>query len=119
MSSQQLLSDTANQSQYHMIPLDFSQYMRLDSAACRALHIDHSPSEVAMGGSSGGHEGELVRLLNKCQTQQGRRLMAQWVRQPLLDKSKIGKSLRCALFKVILIVILLEYNFKLFSRGEA
>ena len=75
-----------------MMPLDFSQYMRLDSAACRALHIDHSPSEVVMGGGAGssGHEGELVRLLNKCQTQQGRRLMVQWIRQPLLDKSKIG-----------------------------
>ena len=70
-----------------MITLDFSQYMRLDSAACRALHIDHTPSELAMAGS---HEGELVRLLNKCQTQQGRRLMVQWIRQPLLDKSKIG-----------------------------
>lgn len=70
-----------------MIQLDFTQYMRLDAAACRALHVDASPSELA---NQQGDGATLVGLLNKCQTQQGRRLLAQWIRQPLLDKSRIG-----------------------------
>ncbi|XP_065906455.1 DNA mismatch repair protein Msh2-like isoform X3 [Dysidea avara] len=86
----ELLSDVTNQSQYHMIQLDFTQYMRLDAAACRALHVDASPSELA---SQQGGGSTLVGLLNKCQTQQGRRLLAQWIRQPLLDKGKIEERL--------------------------
>ncbi len=57
--------------------------MRLDSTAVMALNLDPQPNDTRLMYLSG--------LLNKCCTPQGQRLLGQWIKQPLLDKNKIGK----------------------------
>ena len=78
----QLLSNEENFGQFQLDSLDFTQFLRLDAAAAHALNLEY-------------HQGEsktmsLTGLLNRCKTKQGQRLLSQWVKQPLLDKEKIG-----------------------------
>ena len=76
------MSDEANFGKYELVSFKSHQYMRLGSAALKALNLE---SQI------GQEEGtSLLGLFNKCKTQQGRRLLDQWVRQPLLDPVLIG-----------------------------
>ncbi|CAH8632462.1 unnamed protein product [Schistosoma curassoni] len=61
-------------------------HVRLDSAASRALHLLPGPDDKNKFHSVYG-------ALNNCRTAQGQRLLAQWLRQPLIDKSKIEERL--------------------------
>jgi DNA mismatch repair protein MSH2 len=74
-----LMSDASNFGQYTLYQHNLSAYMRLDASALRALNLMPGPNDGANKTMS------LFGLLNKCKTALGTRLLAQWLKQPLLN----------------------------------
>ena len=80
----QLLATDSNFGVFDIMTFDLSQYLCLDAAAARALNLDPQPGEAP--------SMCLWGFLNQCTTAQGQRLLGQWLKQPLMDKSQIGKT---------------------------
>lgn len=79
-----VMSDSTNFGQYQLYQHDLSQYMKLDASALRALNLMPGPRDGAKNMS-------LYGLLNHCKTPVGSRLLAQWLKQPLMDQAQIEK----------------------------
>ncbi|KAK7068453.1 MutS-like protein [Halocaridina rubra] len=84
----ELLGNESNFKQFTMSSYELSQYMRLDSAAVRALHVEPVDGHGETSGDN-SRSHTLLGLLDKCCTPLGHRLMLQWLRQPLVDINKI------------------------------
>ncbi len=63
-----------------------SQYMVIDATTRRNLELERTARE-------GSRQGTVLWLLDKTRTPMGRRLIAQWLRQPLLDVAQINQRL--------------------------
>ncbi|KAG0430767.1 hypothetical protein HPB47_022391 [Ixodes persulcatus] len=81
-----LTSDSENFGHFRMSTFDFSQYVRINSAAIRALG-------VLPGSDDQKADLSLLKVLNRCRTPGGQRLLAQWLKQPLTDVRKIEERL--------------------------
>ncbi|KAK3290625.1 DNA mismatch repair protein msh-2 [Chaetomium fimeti] len=79
-----VLHDTSNFGQYQLYQHDLAQFMKLDAAALKALNL-------MPGARDGAKTMSLFGLLNHCKTPVGSRLLAQWLKQPLMDKNEIEK----------------------------
>ena len=79
-----LLSDSSNFGQYQLYQHDLSQYMKLDASALKALNLMPGPRDGAKNMS-------LYGLLNHCKTPVGGRLLAQWLKQPLMSLDEIER----------------------------
>ena len=79
-----VLTDPSNFGQYQLYQHDLSQYMKLDASALKALNLMPGPRD-------GSKNMSLYGLLNHCKTPVGSRLLAQWLKQPLMSLEEIAK----------------------------
>ncbi|KAK0863061.1 MSH2 protein [Friedmanniomyces endolithicus] len=79
-----VMSDPTNFGQYQLYQHDLSQYMKLDSSALKALNLMPGPKD-------GSKTMNLYGLLNHCKTPVGSRLLAQWLKQPLMSLGEIER----------------------------
>jgi DNA mismatch repair protein MSH2 len=81
-----LLTDDSNFGQFNLTTHDLSHYLRLDHSALRALGVFPEP-----GQSNANKNASVYGMLNKCKTPQGQRLLAAWLKQPLINAHEIRK----------------------------
>ncbi|KAI4181199.1 MAG: hypothetical protein L6R41_006766 [Letrouitia leprolyta] len=79
-----VMSDSSNFGQYQLYQHDLSQYMKLDASALKALNLMPGPRD-------GSKNMSLYGLLNHCKTPVGSRLLAQWLKQPLMSVEEIER----------------------------
>lgn len=79
-----VMSDATNFGQYQLYQHDLSQYMKLDSSALKAMNLMPGPKD-------GSKTMSLYGLLNHCKTPVGSRLLAQWLKQPLMSLEEIER----------------------------
>ncbi|ORX68041.1 DNA mismatch repair protein [Linderina pennispora] len=82
-----LLVDESNYANFTISTHNLSQYMKLDASAVQALNLMPSPQDGASKTMS------LYGLLDRCKTSQGKRLLKQWLKQPLLSITDIEDRL--------------------------
>ncbi|GAU19053.1 hypothetical protein TSUD_193900 [Trifolium subterraneum] len=81
LSYADLLADESNYENYTLRRCNLDSYMRLDSAAMRALNVLESKTDANKNFS-------LFGLMNRtCTAGMGKRLLHMWLKQPLVDSS--------------------------------
>ncbi|XP_065860687.1 DNA mismatch repair protein MSH2 [Euphorbia lathyris] len=84
LSYAELLADEGNYGSYTTKRYNLNSYMRLDSAAMRALNVLESKTDANKNFS-------LFGLMNRtCTAGMGKRLLHMWLKQPLLDVNEIN-----------------------------
>lgn len=83
----ELLADESNYGNYSLQSYNLDSYMRLDSAAMKALNVLESKTDANKNFS-------LFGLMNRtCTAGMGKRLLHMWLKQPLLDVKEINLRL--------------------------
>lgn len=87
LSYAELLADESNYGNFTIQKYNLDSYMRLDSAAMRALNVLESKTDANKNFS-------LFGLMNRtCTAGMGKRLLNRWLKQPLLDVTEINSRL--------------------------
>ncbi|KAM3965060.1 DNA mismatch repair protein spel1 [Aphomia sociella] len=83
-----LLTDSTNFGRFRLNTVQAECFMHLDTAALTALNVFPEPGDTSQSPSR-----SIYGLLDRCRTQHGKRLLAQWLRQPLRDINLINERL--------------------------
>uniref|UniRef100_A0A7N0V7H1 DNA mismatch repair protein MSH2 n=1 Tax=Kalanchoe fedtschenkoi TaxID=63787 RepID=A0A7N0V7H1_KALFE len=87
LSYADLLADESNYGNYTLCRYNLDSYMRLDSAAMKALSVMESKTDANKNFS-------LFGLMNRtCTAGMGKRLLHMWLKQPLVDVDEINSRL--------------------------
>eukprot|EP00741_Cyanophora_paradoxa_P007886 tig00001224_g7630.t1 len=84
IKSLELMADDSSHGHFRMTSLRLEKFMRLDSAAVRALNLLPAPGDANKNMC-------LYGILNKCKTPMGSRMLMTWLKQPLLDAEEIRR----------------------------
>ena len=82
--------EAGSEGRYKLSHFDTGKYMRLDAAAIRALNVARDRAD-----SGASDSFSLYKLLNRGRTAMGKRLLLQWLRQPLTEVAAIEARLDC------------------------
>ncbi|CAG9771572.1 unnamed protein product [Ceutorhynchus assimilis] len=91
-----LTGSETNFNQYRLKKVDAQRFVRIDNAALYALNVLPKPSLNSEGApvfTQTPKTHNLLGILNYCVTPQGRRLLEQWIKQPLKDHNLINERL--------------------------
>lgn len=82
-----LSSDSCNMGHFTVETMNLNRFVHLDAAAVSALNLLPKPGTSI---TSAAYKWQsILGVLDRCQTPQGHRLMAQWIKQPLRDEELI------------------------------
>ena len=85
-----LLADRCNHNRYKMVLMKLDRFVHLDAAAVSALNLLPKPGTAI---NSPAYKWQsILGVLDRCQTPQGHRLMAQWikVRRKITEKKELN-----------------------------
>ncbi|KAK9875018.1 hypothetical protein WA026_005828 [Henosepilachna vigintioctopunctata] len=92
-----LSGDERNFNQFKFQTLDASRFVRLDNAALHALNVfpqvGSNTIEDSVLNPNQSKSSSLLGVLDYCATNQGKRLLSQWIKQPLCDHNLINERL--------------------------
>lgn len=84
----ELTNDNLNFGIFELKLLNLNRFVHLDSAAVNALNLYPKPGISLNNEFYRWHS--VLGVLDRCRTAQGHRLMMQWLKQPLRDKTTIN-----------------------------
>ncbi|KAK9813003.1 hypothetical protein WJX72_007194 [[Myrmecia] bisecta] len=82
MSFMELMADSSSHGKFRLALYDMGRYMRLDSAAQRALNVMKAKTDA-------NDNFSLYGLMNRSRTVMGKRLLKVWLKQPLVSVDDI------------------------------
>eukprot|EP01083_Nonionella_stella_P069822 186371_1 len=91
ISYEGLEQDDHTLNRYKLTENQMNSFMRLDNAALNALNLFPSLKDTLRADNSHSHSNSLYGVLNKCKSSMGDRLLAVWIRQPLVDIKQIHR----------------------------